>query len=133
VEFPVPAEHPTVTADHEQAVEELPAGVAFWMADEADDSELGAELGEPAQPGVRLRSDPLGPDQLIEAIAGHDELAGQDPVGAEAGGDTGAGLDQGAVLVERSKGVREMQERDLQQPRHLVSPRRPCVPGRPGG
>jgi hypothetical protein len=132
--LPVPAEHPPVTAEHEQAVEELPAhGVALWMADEADDSELGAEVGEPAQPGVRLLGDPVGPDQRGEAIAGHDQLAGQDPLGPEAGGNTGAGLDQRPVPIERAEHWREMQERNLQRPRHLVSPRRPRAPGRLGG
>jgi hypothetical protein len=49
-------------------------GLAFWMADETGDVQVGTQAGEPTHPVVRLLGNPVGSDQRLEAIAGHDEL-----------------------------------------------------------
>src|SRR5205823_2860034 len=126
-------EDPPVAVDHEQAVEESPGcGFSFRMTDEANYAKVGGELCEVAQPAVGLCSDPFGPDQLGEAIAGYDQLAGHDPVGAEGGGRMGAGLDQGPVLIERAQLGCEMQKCDLKRPSHCVSTHRSRALGRRG-
>src|SRR5437867_4044300 len=63
LELPLSSEHPAVAANDEEAVEQLPGqGLAFWMADETGDPEVGTQTGEPAHPAIRLLGDPVGSD-----------------------------------------------------------------------
>src|SRR5512132_577025 len=71
-----------VASDYEKA-EHFPGhGLAFWMADEAGDPQVGTQTGEPTHPAIRLRGNPVGSDQRLEAIARHDKLTRDHPVGA---------------------------------------------------
>src|SRR5436305_7011675 len=83
LELPVPSEDLAVAADDEEAVEQFPGqGLAFWMADETGDSQVGAQTGEAAHPAIRLLGDPVCSDQRLEAIARHDQLTREHPVSA---------------------------------------------------
>src|SRR2546428_3784269 len=57
-------------------------GLAFRMADETGDSQVGAQTGESTHPAIRLLGNPVGSDQRLEAIARHDQLTREHPVGA---------------------------------------------------
>src|SRR6266516_3100823 len=75
VELPMPSEDLAVAADYEEAVEQFPShGLAFWMADETGDPQVGTQTGEPTHPAIRLLGDPVGSDQRLEAITRHDKL-----------------------------------------------------------
>jgi len=106
----VPSEDSPVAADHKQAVEQVPVRrIPLRRADEADDPEVGAQLGESAHPDAGLRIDPIRADAALEAIARHHQLAGDDPLGAEFGRHARPGLDQRAIAVEPAELGCEMQ------------------------
>jgi hypothetical protein len=79
------------------------------MADEAGDSELEAEMGQPTKPAIRLLDNPVGSDPRLEAVTRHGKLTREHPVGAEIAGNTRAALDQPAIVLDRSEHGREMQ------------------------
>src|ERR687887_431163 len=82
-ELPLLSEDPAVAADDEEAVEQSSGhGFAFWMADEAGDAQVGTQTGESTHPAIRLFGNPVGSDQRLEPIPGHDELARERRLGS---------------------------------------------------